>query len=119
MNNTDSEQSMPRGAVTIAAAVAVVNAAVSVGYAIAAVVSEPVAVAWYAADRAVALLVAAVVVAWLRRAPLVALVCWILVAVQAMDAVVGLAGGDIAKTVGPAVLAAITAVAAARVRTPR
>lgn len=100
----------------VAAGIAGVNALVSVGFAVSAVVSESTTTAWYAADRAGALLVALVVVAALRNRAGVLVVGWMLTGVQAADAVVGIGAGSVVKTVGPIVLALATGIALSRAR---
>jgi len=110
MNNADAELSSYRGfwpATSIAGA----NAVVSTGFAIATVVAESSSTAWYAADRAAALLVALIVVVALRHRAGLLVVGWMLVGVQAVDALIGLATADVTKTVGPAALAVATGVA--------
>jgi hypothetical protein len=89
-------------------------AIVSVGFSIATVNREGTSTAWYGADRAAALLVAAVVVVSLGRRTGLLVVGWMLAAVQATDAVIGLASGSVTNTIGPAVLAVATALALVR-----
>jgi hypothetical protein len=96
-----------------AASIAGVNAVVSMGFAIATVAAESSSTAWYAADRAAALLVALAVVVALRHRAGLLLVGWMLVGVQAVDALIGLGTADVTKVVGPAVLAVATGVALA------
>jgi hypothetical protein len=81
------------------------------GFAIATVAAEPSSTAWYAADRAAALLVALIVVVALRHRAGLLVVGWMLVGVQAVDALIGLGTADVTKVVGPAALAAATGIA--------
>lgn len=110
MNNALTEQ-LSASRFRVAAAIAGINALVSTGFAIAALVTGPSTIAWYAADRAAALAVAVLVVAALgSRAGLLA-VGWTLTAVQAADAFVGLGTAEVTKVVGPAGLAIATGAA--------
>ena len=110
MNNAASEHLTSRR-FWPAASIAGVNAVVSVGFATATVVADSSSTAWYAADRAAALLVALIVVVALRHRAGLLVVGWMLVGVQAVDALVGLGTGDVTKVVGPAALAVATGVA--------
>jgi hypothetical protein len=94
-----------------AAGIAGINAVVSMGFAITTVVAESSSTAWYAADRAAALLVALIVVVALRHRAGLLVIGWMLVGVQAVDALIGLATADLTKAVGPAALAIATGVA--------
>jgi hypothetical protein len=107
MNNADTEQRVS-GGFRLAAIVAGVNALVSMGFAVVTIVDQSSSTAWYAADRAAALLVALVVVAALCHRSGLLIVGWMLVAVQAADALIGLATADVIKAIGPAVLAVAT-----------
>ena len=110
MNNAASERLLP------VAVVAGLNAVVSVGFAVATVATERSDAAWYAADRAAALLAALAVVGVLRNRVGLLVVGWMLTAVQGADALVGLGEGNAAKAVGPLILALATAAALVRVR---
>jgi hypothetical protein len=94
-----------------AAIVSGINASVSVGFAVASVAKAQTTTSWYAADRAAVLLVILVVVATRRSRTGLLATGWGLVLVQAADAVIGGAAGDVSKTVGPAILAIATAAA--------
>jgi hypothetical protein len=98
----------------LAAAVTGVNALVSMGFAVGTIATGSSSAAWYAADRAAALLVALAVVVALRQRTGLLVVGWTLAAVQAADAIVGLGTPDVTKVIGPAVLAAATAAALIR-----
>lgn len=101
------------------------SAFVSLGFSIASLLSPSMIVsgadpahvgpfAGYALSRSVAIAVAALVAVTRRTMhPLVA-VGWIAGGVQALDVLVGLAQGDIAKSAGPAALAAFSAYAMTR-----
>jgi hypothetical protein len=107
MNNTDTEQ-RASGGFRLAAIVAGVNALVNMGFAVVTIADQSSSTAWYAADRAAALLVALVVVVALRHRSGLVVVGWMLVAVQAVDALIGLATADVTNAIGPAVLAVTT-----------
>lgn len=108
MNNTLREPTSPRSMSRMLAIVVLLNAAISVGFAVATVVADPVGAGWYGADRAAVLFVAAVVIVIRRDARLLGLIGLVLTAVQLADGFVGLAAGDLSKTVGPFVIAALT-----------
>jgi hypothetical protein len=94
------------------ALVAGLNASVSLGFAISAIVKEPTATAWYAGDRAAALNVALIVVAARRNRAGLRVVGSMLAGVQAADAVVrGFTTRDAKAAIGPSALAGATALA--------
>jgi hypothetical protein len=113
MNNAHGERLLP------VAVLAGLNAVVSVGFAVATVAAERSDAAWYAADRAAALLVALAVVAALRNRIGLLVVGWMLTGVQAADALIGLSAGNASKTVGPLILAAATAAVLVRAQRAR
>jgi hypothetical protein len=107
------ERTIPSG-LWLVATVAGINALVSMGFAIATIAASPSSTAWYAADRAAALLAAVIVVSVLRHRAGLLVVGWMLAGVQAADALIGLGAGDIRNVIGPAVLAVATGVVLVR-----
>ena len=111
----------------LAAAPTLLSVLVSLGFSVASLVTPSLIVsgaavadvapfAGYTLSRSIAIALAAIIVL-VRRSP-VALVTvgWIATGMQAMDALVGLAIGDLIKAVGPATLAAFSAYALVRLR---
>jgi hypothetical protein len=108
VNNADKEQTVS-GDFRLAGIVAGINALVSMGFAVVTIADQASSTAWYAGDRAAALLAALVVVVALRHRSGLLVVGWMLVAVQAVDALIGLATANVINAIGPAVLAVATA----------
>jgi len=115
MNNALTEHRAGRD-FWIAAAVAGLNAAVSMGFAIATAASQHSTASWFAGDRSAALVALLIAVVALRRPDGLLLVGSALVAVQAVDAVIRGSAGAFTDAVGPAVLALLTAVALIRMQ---
>ena len=115
MNNALTEHRTERD-LWIAAAVAGLNAAVSMGFGIATVASQHSTTSWFAGDRSAVLVALLIAVVALRRPDGLLLVGSALVAVQAVDAVIRGSAGAFTDAVGPAVLALLTAVALIRMQ---
>jgi hypothetical protein len=92
-------------------ALTAVSALVSLGFSLAALRQRNV-YAEYAASRSVALVAGVILAFGLTSQLLVFALAIVLTVVQALDAVVGIRQRDVMKTVGPAVLAVLTLVAA-------
>jgi hypothetical protein len=116
VNKSVREHIWPRG-FRLAAIIAALNALVSMGFAIATIAARPSSTAWYAADRAAILLAAVAVVAALRHRAGLLVVGWMLTAVQALDAFIGLGTGNLPNAIGPAILAVATGIALTRLST--
>jgi hypothetical protein len=113
--NISHEEVLPSTNFWSAALVAGLNASVSMGFAIATIAKESTSTAWYAGDRAAALLVALTVVAARRDRNGLLVVGSTLAGIQAADAFVrGLTTRDARDAVGPAALAGATSVSLLR-----
>lgn len=111
----------------LAAAVTMVSVLVSLGFSLLGLVAPafiapgatPVLVApfsGYAASRSLGIAAAALVALRQRSAAPLVTVGWIASGVQALDALVGLFQGDVAKTAGPLMLAVLGVVALRRLK---
>ena len=95
----------------ICAAITTVSALVSLGFAIASVrtaTAGNVLESRYALSRSVALAVAAAIALFAESAGFVIAVAIAMTLVQAADSIIGVLAHDRMKTVGPAILAALT-----------
>lgn len=114
----------------LAVTATLLSAFVSLGFSVASVVSPSLIVhgaerihvvtfAAYALSRSIVIAAASVVASTRRTAHALIVVGWIAGGTQALDAFVGLIGGDLGKILGPAALAAISAYAMIRLGRPR
>ncbi|MFC5788496.1 hypothetical protein EDM22_03415 [Agromyces tardus] len=112
---SESTRTAARGAAFwICYAVTVISAGVSVTFSVLAVVDGGLEAtdALYAASRSTALVVLALVAPLFRSDDALLAIAAAMTIVQGIDTFVGAVQGDVAKTVGPAVLCLVTIVAA-------
>jgi hypothetical protein len=93
----------------VCATITCINALVSVGFSLAMVIGQPLAVvaAMYGVARTVPLAIAALAVA-IRSYSGITVLALLLAAIQACDAIVGWISHDAMKTIGPATLTVLT-----------
>ena len=112
---SESTRTAARGAAFwICYAVTVISAGVSVTYSVLAVIDGGLEAsdALYATSRSVALVVVALVAPMFRSDAGLLIIAVAMTIVQGIDSFIGAVQGDVAKTVGPAVLCIVTIVAA-------
>jgi hypothetical protein len=112
---SESTRTAARGAAFwICYAVTVISAGVSVTFAVLAVIDGGLEAtnALYAASRSIALVVLVLVAPLFRSDDALLALAAAMTVVQGIDTFVGAVQGDVAKTVGPAVLCLVTIVAA-------